>query len=91
MAEGGKEADHLVARETVENIQTLFAAGDQAGLAQLLEVLRGIRHRRPGQRRELLDAALRLGKELEKLDAGGAGKRRADARQVGEDVALGVG
>ena len=87
----GKQGYHLIAGQAVKHVETLLAAQNQARLAQLLKVLGSVGNRGARHVGELLDRALGLREQLQELDARRAGKRRADARQVGEDFALGVG
>jgi hypothetical protein len=53
-------------------------------------MLRRVRNRGLGQRRQLLDRALALGEQFEQLQPDRARQCGADARQVLEHLALGV-
>ena len=90
-AERREQAHDRVARQAVIDVQPLLPPDDQARLAELLEVLRGVGDRDPGEGGELVDAALALGEELEELQPGRARERRADAGERLEDGALGGG
>ena len=72
-------------------MQPLLPPDDQARLAELLQVLRGVGDRDPGEGGELVDAALALGEELEELEPGRAGERGPDPGEGLEDGALGAG
>ena len=90
-ADRGYERDHLVPGQTVIDVETLLAPENQPRLTQLLQVLRSVRDARTAHGRELLDRAFGLRQQLEEFDPHRAGQGRADAREVGKDLPLGIG
>ena len=88
LAERRAEPDHLVARQPVVDELAFLPPDDEPGLAQLLKVLGGVRHRHAGQGGELVDTALALGEQLEELEPGAARERGADPGELLEEVAF---
>jgi hypothetical protein len=62
--------------------------GHQTGAAQHLKVLGGVGHRQLRRLGELLHGALALGQQIEHRNAGAAGERPADPRDLLEELPL---
>ena len=79
-----QQFDDVVSGQPVEHLRPLLAAADQAGLAQLLEVLRGVGNRQPRDLRQGIHAAFALGQELQQFQPVSITQRLADTRELGE-------
>ena len=77
-------------REAVEDELGQPSRGDEAGAAQVLEVLRGVGDGEPRQLGQRLHAALALGNELKQLKAVLVGDRLRDGGKLDVEVALGI-
>ena len=80
VAQRQPQPQRLVAGQRVTHACALARAGDHARGAQRLQMLRSVRLRLPARPRELVDAAGRLGEQVEQLEAHGAGERLAHQR-----------
>src|SRR5258706_14110788 len=86
--ECGEKLHDPVAGDAVENELPLLASDDEARVAQFLQVLRSIRDRSPGECGKIVHASLALAEQFQELQADAARQGRADASQLGENVAL---
>src|SRR6266511_578199 len=78
----GDEAGDLLAGQPVVHPGGLLAGLHQAGVAQHLQVRRGVGHPHPGRPGEGLDGVLALGEQLQQLDPLGAGDRLVGAGEL---------
>ena len=76
--------------QPVVNIQALAPGAYHPGLAQRLQMTRGVGHRKAGEARQNLDTMLALRQILQKLQAMPVPRRAADARQLGIKLLLEV-
>ena len=86
--ECARQFEDRVVGEAVVDVEALLAALDQAGLAQSLEVLRGVGDREADLDRERLDGALALREELQNLEAVRARQRLPDAGELAVEAIL---
>jgi hypothetical protein len=88
LAQREPERDDVPPSRAVVHARALAPGGDQAGPAQHLQVLGGVRHRQPRLLGQLLDGALALGQQVEDRQARPACQRAADARELVEQSPL---
>ena len=88
LAERLEQPDDFVARKPAEDILAPLSAQDEARLAQLLQMLRGVGHRHPGHGGELVDGALALREKLEEFEPRAARQRGANAGELLEEFAF---
>ena len=81
-----QQRQHVFAGDGVKNVPVLFARGDQSGPPQVLEVLRGVGDREPGEGGEGFDAAFLLGKEFQQFQTVAVGQGLPDIGQAGEKL-----
>jgi hypothetical protein len=79
---GGAEIEDRGIDEPVIDEEALFAALDQRGLSERLQMLRGIRQRQAHLGREGIDGAFALGEQFKHLDAVRAGEGFAEASEL---------
>jgi hypothetical protein len=87
-AKGGEEIQNRVLCQAVEDELAFTSGRDQAGAAQVLEMLRCVRQRHAGSVRQHFDTAVTLGELFEKFQAKGMSGRLRDQSKLGEQHLL---
>lgn len=90
-AQGGKEIEHGVIRELVEDELSVAAASDETSAPHLLQMLRSIGDGKPGALRQQFDASLPLRQLLQEFEPMRMRERLGDGGELREQGKLRTG